>query len=64
VDLGRDELTVPDSELVEIAVDLAGPAGRDDDCREAIADLGDDLFDLHGILYGKGAATEYPINEQ
>jgi hypothetical protein len=51
--LWRDKLTVSDPKLVEVAVDLAGSPRGDNNCRESVADLVDDIFELHGFLKGE-----------
>src|SRR5690606_11274247 len=48
MDLGRHILADSATQLVEIGVDLPGPAGGNDYGGESVADLVDYLFDFHG----------------
>src|SRR3970040_800073 len=65
--LGWHEFAKADTELVEITVDLTGPAGGDDDGGEPVADLVDYLFDLHVNLMegvGPGQSTRSTAGNQ
>ena len=53
--LGWDKLTLANTKLVEIAVDLAGAPCRNDNSGKTVANLIDDIFKLHGVLQ-KGVA--------
>jgi hypothetical protein len=59
--LRRHELPISDSELVEIAVDLPGPARCHDDRGETVTDLIDDVFELHDSFEGGNCEpSDYP----
>jgi hypothetical protein len=60
VHLGRHELPVADTELVEVTIDLSGSASRDDHGREPVADLIYDLFEFHES-FEEGVTTGYPM---